>query len=74
MLPVDDVHAMVDRLLGMTVAERLALPWLHPGRADVIGAGALILSRVLRRTTVDTCSSPRPTSSTGSPGPSLGSV
>ncbi len=52
-LPVDDVHAMVDRLVGMTVAERLALPWLHPGRADVIDAGALILSRVLRRTPVD---------------------
>ena len=36
----------------MTVAERLDLPWLHPGRADVIGAGSLILSRVLRRTGV----------------------
>ena len=52
-LAVDEVHAMVCRLVGMTVAERLALPWLHPGRADVIDAGALILSRVLRRTTVD---------------------
>ena len=52
-LPVADVHAMVDRLVAMTVNERLALPWLHPGRADVIDAGALILSRVLRRTTVD---------------------
>jgi exopolyphosphatase/guanosine-5'-triphosphate,3'-diphosphate pyrophosphatase len=52
-LPVDEVHAMVDRLVGMTVAERLALPWLHPGRADVIDAGALILSRVLRRTPVE---------------------
>ena len=52
-LPVDQVHAMVDRLVGMTVAERLALPWLHPGRADVIDAGALILSRVLRRTPVE---------------------
>jgi exopolyphosphatase/guanosine-5'-triphosphate,3'-diphosphate pyrophosphatase len=52
-LPVDQVHAMVDLLVGMTVAERLALPWLHPGRADVIAAGALILSRVLRRTHVD---------------------
>ena len=51
-LPVERVHALVDRLVGMTVAERLTLPWLHPGRADVIGAGALILSRVLRRTTV----------------------
>ena len=52
-LSLDEVHAMADRLVGMTVAERLALPWLHPGRADVIGAGALILSRVLRRTTVE---------------------
>jgi len=48
------VHALVERLLAMTVAERLALPWLHPGRADVIGAGALILSRVLRRSRVTT--------------------
>ena len=52
-LPVEQVHAMVDRLVGMTVTERLALPWLDPGRADVIDAGALILSRVLRRTPVD---------------------
>ncbi|SFD03311.1 Ppx/GppA phosphatase [Nocardioides terrae] len=49
-LAVDHVHALVDRLVAMTVAERLALPWMHPGRADVIAAGALILSRVLRRT------------------------
>ncbi|HEY0774614.1 MAG TPA: exopolyphosphatase, partial [Nocardioidaceae bacterium] len=43
-----------ERLLAMTVAERKALPYMHPGRADVIGAGALILDEVLRRTTVDT--------------------
>ncbi|MBB6627051.1 exopolyphosphatase [Nocardioides sp. KIGAM211] len=48
-LAADDVHALVDRLVAMTVAERLELPWMHPGRADVIDAGALILSRVLRR-------------------------
>ncbi|HCB03377.1 MAG TPA: exopolyphosphatase [Nocardioides bacterium] len=53
-LPVTDVHAVAARLVGMTVAERLALPWMHPGRADVIGAGALILSRVLHRTPVET--------------------
>lgn len=53
-LPVDDVHALVDRLVAMTVNERLALPWMHPGRADVIAAGGLILSRVLRRTDVAT--------------------
>jgi exopolyphosphatase/guanosine-5'-triphosphate,3'-diphosphate pyrophosphatase len=53
-LPVADVHAVVDRLVGMTVTERLTLPWVHPGRADVIDAGALILSRVLHRTPVET--------------------
>lgn len=49
---VEDVHAHVDRLVSMTIAERLAQGYLHPGRADVIDAGALIASRVLRRTTV----------------------
>ena len=51
---VDAVHEFVDRLVAMTVAERLALPYVHPGRADVIDAGALIVSRVLRRTPVAT--------------------
>ncbi len=53
-IPVADVHAYVDRLVGLTVAERLALPYMETGRADVIDAGALILSRVLRRTRVET--------------------
>jgi exopolyphosphatase/guanosine-5'-triphosphate,3'-diphosphate pyrophosphatase len=52
-LPAEQVHATVDRLLAMTVAERLALPAMHPGRADVIGAGVLILDRILRRTGAD---------------------
>ena len=52
-LSVADAHAAVDRLLAMTVAERRALPYMAAGREDVIGAGALILSRVLRRTRVD---------------------
>ena len=52
-LPTDRVVETVDRLLAMTVAERLALPAMHPGRADVIGAGVLILDRILRRTHVD---------------------
>lgn len=45
----DEVYGLVQRLLTMTVEERLALPWMHPGRADVIAAGGLILDRVLRR-------------------------
>jgi exopolyphosphatase/guanosine-5'-triphosphate,3'-diphosphate pyrophosphatase len=52
-LPVAEVHAMIERLLAMTVEQRRALPYMHPGRADVIGAGALILGRVLRRTHVE---------------------
>ncbi|UQX89384.1 Ppx/GppA family phosphatase [Jatrophihabitans telluris] len=38
-----DVSAVTQRLLSMTRAERAALPVMHPGRVDVIGAGALIL-------------------------------
>ncbi|MFL6154354.1 MAG: exopolyphosphatase [Ornithinibacter sp.] len=53
-LAVADVHDTVERLLGMTVAERRALPYLHPGRADVIGAGGLILARVLARSHLPT--------------------
>ena len=37
----------------VTVEQRRALPYMHPGRADVIGAGGLILDRILRRTTVN---------------------
>ncbi len=48
-LAAEEVFATVDRLLALTVAERRALPAMHPGRADVIGAGVLILDRVLRR-------------------------
>ncbi len=44
-----EVHRVAEDLLAQTVAERRARPYLHPGRADVIGAGSLILSRVLRR-------------------------
>jgi exopolyphosphatase / guanosine-5'-triphosphate,3'-diphosphate pyrophosphatase len=53
-LTVSDVHALTDRLLAMSVEERRGLPYMHPGRADVIGAGALILDEVLRRASVDT--------------------
>lgn len=49
----DLVHATVDELVAISVDERKALGYMHPGRADVIGAGALILDRVLQRTAVD---------------------
>jgi exopolyphosphatase / guanosine-5'-triphosphate,3'-diphosphate pyrophosphatase len=52
-VPVAGVHDAAGRLLSMTVEECRALPYMHPGRADVIGGGALILARVLRRTSVE---------------------
>jgi len=54
LLEVPAILAYVDSLVAMTVAERRALPYMHPGRADVIDAGALIWSRILRRATTDT--------------------
>ncbi|MEZ0578596.1 exopolyphosphatase [Nocardioides sp. MH1] len=53
-LEVAAVHRTVDELVRMTRAERLSLGYVHPGRLDVIDAGALIVSRVLRRATVPT--------------------
>jgi exopolyphosphatase/guanosine-5'-triphosphate,3'-diphosphate pyrophosphatase len=44
-----DVHTVTDSLLGMTRAQRAALPVMHPGRVDVIGGGALVLDAVLDR-------------------------
>jgi exopolyphosphatase/guanosine-5'-triphosphate,3'-diphosphate pyrophosphatase len=51
-LPNDATASFVDGLVAMTVAERRALPYMHPGRADVIAAGALIWSRILARVPV----------------------
>ncbi|MFI6296086.1 exopolyphosphatase [Nonomuraea sp. NPDC050790] len=48
-ISAEQVHEVTRRLLSMTHGDRLAVPVMHPGRADVIGAGALILDRVLRR-------------------------
>jgi exopolyphosphatase/guanosine-5'-triphosphate,3'-diphosphate pyrophosphatase len=47
-----DVHSVAQRLLAMTHVERARLPFLHPGRVDVIGAGALVLAAVLDRVPV----------------------
>jgi exopolyphosphatase/guanosine-5'-triphosphate,3'-diphosphate pyrophosphatase len=49
MLPVADVLAASDELLAMPRAARAALPYMHPGRVDVIGAGALIWRRLVER-------------------------
>jgi len=43
------VHEVSTDLLGMNHAQRAANPVVHPGRVDVIGAGALILDRATTR-------------------------
>ncbi|MEU3347933.1 Ppx/GppA phosphatase family protein [Streptomyces sp. NPDC006700] len=43
------VREISDRLLRSTHAERAAIPSMHPGRVDVIGAGALVLLAVMER-------------------------
>jgi exopolyphosphatase/guanosine-5'-triphosphate,3'-diphosphate pyrophosphatase len=52
-IPYPDVAKVTEELLAMPRARRLALPVMHPGRADVIGAGALILRIVMERTGAD---------------------
>lgn len=49
-LPLETVRSVCDEVLHQTRAERRASGLLAPGRADVIGAGALIWSRLLTRT------------------------
>jgi exopolyphosphatase/guanosine-5'-triphosphate,3'-diphosphate pyrophosphatase len=49
MLGVDEVLQACADLLAMTRDERAALGFMHPGRVDVIGAGALVWSQVVAR-------------------------
>jgi exopolyphosphatase/guanosine-5'-triphosphate,3'-diphosphate pyrophosphatase len=44
---VDEITA---RLLGMTHAERAAIPVMHEGRVDVIAGGALVLRALVEAT------------------------
>lgn len=48
-LDIDRAMASCDALLGATRDERAAMPFMHPGRVDVIGAGALVWREVMRR-------------------------
>ncbi len=50
-LPVDAVVDACTDLLRLSRAERAALPYMHPGRVDVIGAGALVWRRIVQRVT-----------------------
>jgi len=52
-LPIDDVVEASVRLLDANRKERAALPFMHPGRVDVIGAGALVWREVVERVRAD---------------------
>ncbi|MGW7192150.1 Ppx/GppA phosphatase family protein [Streptomyces sp. NPDC054838] len=45
----EEVRAVTERMLTSTHAEREAIPVMHPGRVDVIGAGALVLLAIMER-------------------------
>lgn len=46
-LPLDTIHQSVEQLVSSTAEQRAAMGFMHPGRVDVIGAGALIWGTIL---------------------------
>ena len=49
-IPAAKVHQVSQLFLTMKRDDRAALGYMHPGRVDVIGAGSLVLSRIMRAT------------------------
>ncbi|MEU6984798.1 Ppx/GppA phosphatase family protein [Streptomyces sp. NPDC046324] len=49
-VPYEKVAEIAGSLLGSTHAERAAITVMHPGRVDVIVAGALVLLEIMERT------------------------
>ncbi|MFI5986681.1 exopolyphosphatase [Streptomyces sp. NPDC051555] len=49
-IPYEAVREVSERMLTLTHAERASIGVMHPGRVDVIGAGALILRAIMERT------------------------
>jgi exopolyphosphatase/guanosine-5'-triphosphate,3'-diphosphate pyrophosphatase len=52
-ISAQSIHGTAEKFLSMTREQRAALPYMHPGRVDVIGAGALVLDRIVRRIKVE---------------------
>ncbi|MEU2851256.1 Ppx/GppA phosphatase family protein [Streptomyces syringium] len=48
-ISLDQVQEITGMLLSSTHEQRAAIPAIHPGRVDVIGAGALVLQSVMER-------------------------
>jgi exopolyphosphatase/guanosine-5'-triphosphate,3'-diphosphate pyrophosphatase len=51
-MSAEEVARLAERLQGMTHDERAAIPVMHPGRVDVITAGAVVLRTLVERTGV----------------------
>ncbi|MDH6576969.1 Ppx/GppA phosphatase family protein [Kitasatospora sp. MAP5-34] len=49
-IPLAGVREVVGMLLTSTHEQRAAIPVMHPGRVDVIAAGALVLLEIMERT------------------------
>jgi exopolyphosphatase / guanosine-5'-triphosphate,3'-diphosphate pyrophosphatase len=49
-----DVERVAAQLAAMSSGQRAALPFMHPGRVDVIASGAAILAAVMSATQADT--------------------
>ncbi len=49
-VPREAVRRVADELVAMSAGQRGALGVMHPGRADVIAAGSLILDEIMQRT------------------------
>jgi exopolyphosphatase/guanosine-5'-triphosphate,3'-diphosphate pyrophosphatase len=47
-LSMEEVDAVTNEMLHMTRAQRAELGFMHPGRVDVIGGGALVLRESMR--------------------------
>ena len=49
-ISADKTHEVAEMFLTSTRKQRLALGYMHPGRVDVIPAGALVLSEIMKAT------------------------
>ena len=49
-ISAEKTHKVSEMFLQMTRAERASLGYMHPGRVDVIGAGSLVLSEIMKAT------------------------
>lgn len=49
----DDVARVTSSLLAMSRTERARLPYMHPGRVDIIAGGAMVLQAAMRAAAAD---------------------